>query len=79
MTIRAVCFDLDETLLQSPDIDGAIEDACRSVAAIEPRISVDDLARANTEAFESLWPTVEDQFNAGIEGDVISKKSGPGL
>ena len=74
MTIRAVCFDLDLTLLQSPDFDGATEVACRTVTAIESRISVQDLTRANQETFESIWPTVEDRFNAGIlEGDVISR------
>ncbi|GAA2750321.1 HAD family hydrolase [Amnibacterium kyonggiense] len=58
-------FDLDGTLLDGSGLPGAMRATCTALAAFLPGIDADALVRANTAAWERLWPEVEDDWMLG--------------
>ncbi|HEU0074758.1 MAG TPA: HAD family hydrolase [Dehalococcoidia bacterium] len=75
MTVRAVCFDLDGTLLSDEPLDEAILQASRELAAHQPQIEPAQLASINRQVFLAGWRETEHAFIHGtISGDEISRR-----
>ena len=63
--IRALFFDLDETLLVRSHQE-AVVGTCEQIAAIQPELDAARLIEANTNAWEFYWPEVEDKWTLGV-------------
>ena len=69
---RAVCFDLDDTLLDGRAIADVLADTCAVVAAT-CGIDAVDLRAANRQAWNAHWPEVEDGWMLGtLESTEVS-------
>ncbi len=62
--IRALCFDLDETLLVRSHQDAVIG-TCERIATTQPELNAARLLEANTTAWDLYWPGVEDRWTLG--------------
>lgn len=58
-------FDLDGTLVDGSGLPGAMRATCTALAAFLPGIDADALVRANTTAWERMWPELEDDWMLG--------------
>jgi len=72
---RLVLFDLDGTLVDGGGLPGAMRATCTALAADLPGVRADDLAAANTAAWQRLWPELEaDYMLGGRRGDDIGRE-----
>jgi putative hydrolase of the HAD superfamily len=62
---RALCFDLNETLV---DLSGSQEAILRTCKRLAEQTGVDSarLFEVNSEVWQSYWPGVEDKWNLGV-------------
>ncbi len=63
--IRALFFDLDETLVVRAH-QGAVVRTCERIAASRPDLEAGELIHANTSAWQRYWPEVEDKWTLGV-------------
>ncbi len=63
--VRVLFFDLDETLLDGRSNLESIRRTCEAVAAVRPGLDAGQLLTANTNAWQSYWPQVEEQWTLG--------------
>ena len=63
--IRALFFDLDETLVVSAH-QVAVVRTCEQIAASRPDLDAGELIRANTSAWQLYWSEVEDKWTLGV-------------
>jgi putative hydrolase of the HAD superfamily len=76
--VAAVFFDLDGTLLDGSALPGAVRGACELVA-VRTGVDVDRLLDANTEAWQELWPEIEDEWMLGrIDDEAVGARSWTG-
>jgi len=64
-TPEALTLDLDDTLLDLSGLGGAIDAACRAVAATSGSLSMAKLRLANALVWERLWPLRELDWTVG--------------
>lgn len=62
--VKALCFDLDDTLLESGRLARAVEGVC-TMLAMRTGIDVASLLQANNEAWQTYWPTIEQDWTLG--------------
>ena len=62
---RALCLDLDDTLLDSGPQQEAIVRTCREVAAVHAELDGLRLVEANGKVWESYWPEIGDRWTLG--------------
>ena len=62
---RAICFDLDDTLLETGSLGRAIERVCGVLADETPGLDAARLLKANGEAWDAYWPEVEQSWTLG--------------
>ena len=73
MSIRAVCFDLDGTLLDGSGYSSALGRTCEAIALRVPGLEPDELAKTNQKVWNGYWPAVEEQWTLGaIDGATVS-------
>ncbi len=65
MTIRALCFDLDATLLDGSSFGPTVALTCEALAASQTGLDAPALLEANHRAFGSYWPGVERDWTLG--------------
>lgn len=63
--VRALFFDLDETLLDNGGVQESIVRTCREIATRHPGLEAARLVEANGRAWQDYWPTVEDDWTLG--------------
>jgi putative hydrolase of the HAD superfamily len=63
--IRAVSFDLDDTLSYVDDAAGIVDAVCIEVASRLPNLQPETLRAANAAVWQDFWPTVEDDWALG--------------
>jgi putative hydrolase of the HAD superfamily len=72
--IRAVCFDLDGTLVEDGNLGEAVLRASQAVAAMRDGIEASQLTSINREVFTAAWQETESDFIHGKRsGDEISR------
>lgn len=72
---RLVLFDLDGTLVDGGGLPDAMRATCAALAADLPNVRADDLAAANTAAWQRLWPELEAEYMlGGRRGDDIGRE-----
>lgn len=72
-SVRALLFDLDETLLDGSGNREAIVRTCARIAASQPALDATQLLDANTEVWRRYWPEVADLWTLGaLEGAAVS-------
>src|SRR4051812_44153104 len=64
--VRALCFDLDGTLLDGSGFPEAIRRTCAELAAARPGLDAVRLLEANGEVWRAYWPGVEDKWTLGV-------------
>lgn len=70
--IRAVCFDLDGTLLRDDHVDGVVRQVAALLAARFPGVDAEALAAVNEEVWWDYWPAVGDAWMRGeVPGDEV--------
>jgi HAD superfamily hydrolase (TIGR02253 family) len=62
--VRAVCFDLDDTLIDSSKLQDAIPETCKKLAD-RANLDAARLVDANSRIWQSYWPTVEKRWALG--------------
>jgi len=71
--VQALCFDLDETLLDGSRLQESIVRACDMIAASEPGLEAARLVEANSEIWLRYWPEVEEKWTLGaLDGESLS-------
>lgn len=69
---RAVCFDLDGTLLRDDHVDGVVRAVTARMAQRYDGVDVDALADANERVWWEYWPEVGDAWLRGdLEPDSV--------
>ena len=69
---RAVCFDLDATLLDGSVMGDVIARSCGRIAANHAGLDAARLAEANGDAWRSYWPQVEHEWMlGGLSGESV--------
>lgn len=71
MTVRAVCFDLDGTLLRDDHVDGVVR---RVADELAQRYGIDatELTTANERVWWEYWPEIGDRWMRGeVPGDDV--------
>lgn len=63
---KALCFDLDDTLLDARLFPASIERTCRRLAATQPGLDAAQLVAANGEVWRAYWPEVEEKWTLGV-------------
>lgn len=70
---RALCFDLDRTLLDGRLFPASIQRTCQRLAAIQPTLDAEQLLAANGEVWRSYWPEMEERWTLGhVDGASLS-------
>ena len=64
--VRALSFDLDETLLDGSSLQESIVRACETIAASQPELEAARLVEANGAIWQTYWPEVEDKWTLGL-------------
>jgi putative hydrolase of the HAD superfamily len=64
--VRALFFDLDETLLDGSGHQGAILRTCSRIASAQPGLDAHRLVEANGEVWQRYWPQVADKWTLGV-------------
>ena len=77
MTVpAAICFDLDETLLDTGGLGPAIAETCELVGARLEGVTAAELLAANGAVWGEYWPEVEADWNRGaLSGAAVSRES----
>lgn len=71
-SVRAVFFDLDDTLVDGAPSREAIGRTCRKIADAVG-VDAERLQHANSQAWASYWPQVEDDWTLGrLTGEALS-------
>jgi putative hydrolase of the HAD superfamily len=63
--VRALFFDLDDTLLDNSRFPESIVRTCEKVAASYPGLDAASLAEANRQVWQRYWPEVEPSWTLG--------------
>ena len=63
--VQALCFDLDETLLDGSRLQESIVCTCGKIAASQPGLDAARLVEANRKVWQGYWPEVEDKWTLG--------------
>jgi putative hydrolase of the HAD superfamily len=63
---RALCFDLDNTLLDSSLYRESVVGTCERLAATHSALDVGRLLDANGRAWQGYWPVIEEDWNLGV-------------
>jgi putative hydrolase of the HAD superfamily len=63
--VRALCLDLDNTLLDGSGFQESVVRTCERVSASHPALDPTQLLAANGSAWQSYWPQVEERWNLG--------------
>ncbi len=72
VTVEAVTFDLDDTLLDGAATREAIARTCDLIAATA-RLDAARLAETNRKVWQALWPEVEDSWTLGrMDGAAVT-------
>ena len=72
MSVRAVCFDLDGTLLRDDHVDGVVRRVAEELSRSYPGIDVAELVAANERVWWEYWPEVGDRWMRGeVPGDDV--------
>lgn len=70
---RAVCLDLDGTLLDGTGMAAVVDETCGLLAAAHPGLDAQELQAATLKAWEDYWPEVKVAFETGLmSGSEIS-------
>lgn len=73
---RALCFDLDQTLLDSSGFAESVVRTCERIAASHPGLDAGRLLVANGSEWRSYWAEVEESWNLGaIDGAEVSAEA----
>jgi putative hydrolase of the HAD superfamily len=64
--VRALSFDLDETLLDGSALQESIVRACEMIAASQPGMEAARLVEANGAIWLTYWPEVEAKWTLGL-------------
>jgi len=73
VSIRAVFFDLDGTLLEEGNLDVAVRNTAKAIADLVPGLDPARLASINRQVFIEHWRETEEAFVTGARsGDEIS-------
>ena len=73
--IKAICFDLDSTLLDEIGLNEAVASACETVVSLRPQLAAGGLASINGQVFRTYWrETEEDALLGRVTGDEISRE-----
>ena len=64
--VRALSFDLDETLLDGSSLQESIVRACETIAASQPELEAARLVEANGAIWLTYWPEVEEKWTLGL-------------
>ena len=74
--IRALCLDLDNTLLDSSRFRDSIVRACERIAATHSGLDAARLLEANDRAWQSYWAEVEESWNlGGVDGAAVGREA----
>jgi putative hydrolase of the HAD superfamily len=60
---KALCLDLDDTLLDGSHFAASIERTCRELTAVRPTLDAARLLEANGEVWRAYWPEIEARWN----------------
>jgi putative hydrolase of the HAD superfamily len=63
--VKALLFDLDDTLLDSSGNRDALQRTCAEIAAAHPGLDAARMFLANSEAWQAYWPGVEQRWLLG--------------
>jgi len=70
---KAVCFDLHGTLLDDTNRLVAIRRTCSEIATAWPGLDPAGLLEANSQVWQTYWPSVEEQWTLGVlDGAAVS-------
>jgi putative hydrolase of the HAD superfamily len=73
LPVKALFFDLNDTLLDDSGIQEAIPRTCDEIAAVRPGLDPARLLQANGEAWRAYWAEVEDKWTLGVlDGATVS-------
>lgn len=73
--IRAVCFDLDGTLLRDDHVDGVVRAVAEDLALRYPGVDAAALAEENEQVWWDYWPAVGDAWMRGeVPGDEVPRE-----
>jgi HAD superfamily hydrolase (TIGR01549 family) len=64
--VRALSFDLDETLLDGSNLQESIVRACEMLAESQPGMEAAHLVEANGAIWQTYWPEVEEKWTLGL-------------
>lgn len=62
---KAICFDLDDTLLDGSRFDATVDATCQELAARIGDITPGQLLQANWEAFGAIWNELSEPWTLG--------------
>ena len=62
---RALCFDLDETLLDGSGLQESIVRTCEMIATRDAKLDAARLLKANAQVWQSYWEEVEKKWTLG--------------
>jgi putative hydrolase of the HAD superfamily len=75
-TPLAICFDLDNTLLDPSGTPEALRRACELIALERPELDAAELLAANAAAYQTYWPAVEQDWTLGrIDAWAVSREA----
>jgi HAD superfamily hydrolase (TIGR01549 family) len=63
--VRALSFDLDETLLDGSVLQESIVRTCEMIAANQPGLDAARLVKANAQIWQGYWQEVEEKWTLG--------------
>ncbi len=63
--VRALFFDLDETLLDGSRLQESIVRTCEIIAANQPELDAARLLKANGQIWQGYWREVEEKWTLG--------------
>jgi putative hydrolase of the HAD superfamily len=73
---RALCFDLDGTLLDGSGNPDAIARACARIADATDGLTGPELHQANNDVWLAYWPEVEDDWTLGrVDSETLSTEA----
>ncbi len=74
--IRALCLDLDDTLLDSSRFRESVVRTCERLAASHSALDAARLLEANGRVWQGYWPEVEERWNLGeLDGAAVGREA----
>lgn len=64
--VKALSFDLDDTIFDGSLFSVSIERTCRHLAVVEPTLDGEQLLATNRQVWRVYWPEVEDKWTLGL-------------